>query len=105
MIRLTIPYFHIFSPAYTSDYSLRGPKLHLSLFPNNHFSSPFLLLACTDALPCFSQVSDRVIDWGGRALAGGVIRSAPAVGMLQATGRLHIANPTTADTISLPTPD
>jgi hypothetical protein len=45
VITVAIPYFHIFSPAYVSDCSLRGSKLaSSSLFPSNHFSSPLLIL-------------------------------------------------------------
>lgn len=79
MITVAIPYFHIFSPAYVSDCSLRGSKLaSLSLFPNNHFSSPLLILVSAVFPASLRSLTDRCRLGSGRQCdqAGSAFRDA-----------------------------
>lgn len=67
MITVAIPYFHIFSLAYVSDCSLRGSKLaSSSLFPNNHFSSPLLILVGAVLPASLGSLTDRCQLGSGR---------------------------------------
>lgn len=67
MITVAIPYFHNFSFAYVSDCSLRGSKLaSSSLFPNNRFSSPLLILVSAVLPASLRSLTDRCRLGSGR---------------------------------------
>lgn len=67
MITVAIPYFHNFSFAYVSDCSLRGSKLaSSSLFPNNRFSSPLLILVGAVLPASLRSLTDRCRLGSGR---------------------------------------